>query len=59
MATFLDVNGYALVADDDVLARMFEDLGTGVIQQAEFFAWVRQHTRPGGEPSNVVPIRNT
>lgn len=41
MVTFLDLNGYELEpADDDEVAVAFEQLGSDVLDQAGFFAWV-------------------
>jgi death on curing protein len=55
LTTFLDINGYELVADDDEIAQMFEDLGLKVLDQSEFFGWVVNHTRPK-TLSNVVSL---
>jgi death-on-curing protein len=43
MLTFLEINGYHLDQTDDQIADMFEQLGEDRIDQAGFFAWVRQH----------------
>jgi death-on-curing protein len=53
LVTFLELNGYALVADEDVIAQMFEDTAAGRVEQAEFFRWVAAHTTPQSR-SNVV-----
>lgn len=45
MLTFLDMNGYELVEDDDAIAQMFEDVAASVVEQGEFFGWVVNHTR--------------
>jgi death-on-curing protein len=55
MVTFLDLNGYELVEDEDAIATLIEDTAAGVIEQGEFFGWVVNHARPHfpGEPMNV------
>ena len=45
LETFLDANGYELLEDDDAIAQVFEDLGSKVIDQSEFFGWVCNHSR--------------
>ena len=57
LATFLDLNGYELIEEEDAIAQMFLDLGAGVIGQEELFAWVCNRAKPSGEQSNVIPIR--
>lgn len=56
MITFLDLNGYELMEDEDEIARMFEDLGAQIIDQAEFFGWVVNHAKVRSQ-SKVVDIR--
>ena len=46
METFLVLNGYELLQDDDEIAEMFEALGKKTIGQGEFFGWVVNHARP-------------
>jgi death-on-curing protein len=46
MLTFLELNGLALVADDDQIAGMFENLGNKSIDQSGFFAWACDCIRP-------------
>lgn len=46
MLTFLFINGYELRQTDDEIAQMFEDVGSRVIGQGEFFGWVCNHSRP-------------
>jgi death-on-curing protein len=57
MVSFLDLNGYQLIEDDDAIAQMFEDVGAGIIDQGEFFGWVVNHARPA-PTSNVVPLKS-
>ena len=45
MLVFLDLNGYELRQGDDEIAQMFEDIGSRVIGQGEFFGWVCSHAR--------------
>ena len=45
LETFLEANSYELVDDGDSIAQMFEDLGSKVIDQSEFFGWVVNHSR--------------
>ena len=45
MLAFLDLNGYELRQRDDEIAQMFEDIGSRVIGQGEFFGWVCSHAR--------------
>ena len=45
LETFLYINGFELLQDDDEIAQMFEDLGAKVIGQGEFFGWVCNHAR--------------
>jgi death-on-curing protein len=56
MTTFLDLNGYELIEDEDEISKMFEDLGAQLIGQGEFFGWVVNHARPRTQ-SKVVDIR--
>jgi len=58
MTTFLDVNGHALVEDEDAIATMFEDVARGVVGQDEFFGWIVNHTRRREDDTNVVPLRS-
>jgi len=44
--TFLILNGFEFVETDDEIAKMFEALGSHVIGQGEFFAWIVDHARP-------------
>jgi death on curing protein len=53
LVTFLDLNGYELVDDEDAIAEMFEDISRGVVEQGEFFGWVCNHARPV-DPSNMA-----
>ena len=47
LTVFLDLNGYELYeADETELADVLIDLGSGVIGQGEFFAWVGHHATP-------------
>ena len=46
LEAFLAVNGYEFSQGDDEIAQMFEDLGSRVIGQGEFFGWVCNHARP-------------
>lgn len=52
MESFLNLNGYDLIEEDDDIATMFEDLGARTIGQGEFFGWVCNHARP----SKVVQL---
>lgn len=46
LAVFLDLNGYELHETGDTeLADRLIDLGSGVIEQGEFFGWVCDHAR--------------
>lgn len=45
MLTFLEINGHTLDQDDDEIARMFEQLGEDVVDQAQFFAWVVENVK--------------
>jgi death-on-curing protein len=54
METFLYVNGYELLQEDDEIAQMFEDLGAKVIGQGEFFGWVCNHARPKKKAAAAV-----
>lgn len=59
MTTFLDLNGYELVEDEDLLAQMFEDVARGVVDQSEFFGWVVNHVRVKREEKVVgLPPRD-
>lgn len=51
MVTFLGLNGYEFVEDDDKIAEMFTDAGREVVDQGEFFGWVVNHTKPKPTPS--------
>lgn len=53
MVVFLDLNGYEFVEDDDAIARMFESIASGAVDQSEFFGWVVNHAKPK-PTSNVV-----
>lgn len=46
LTTFLDINGYELIADEDEIAKVFEDMAAGLIEQGAFFGWVVQHAKP-------------
>jgi death on curing protein len=48
METFLDVNGYELLEDEDSIGDMFDSLGEKTIDQSEFFGWVCNHAKPTG-----------
>lgn len=45
LETFLEANGYELLADDDSVAQLFEDLANKVIDQDAFFNWVSDHAQ--------------
>jgi death-on-curing protein len=56
METFLQINGFELLQDDDEIAPMFEDLGAKIIGQGEFFGWVCNHARPRrSDRAEVIP----
>jgi death-on-curing protein len=47
LTVFLDLNDYELYeASDTELADVLIDLGSGVIEQGEFFGWVCNHAKP-------------
>jgi len=47
LTVFLDLNDYELYeATDTELADVLIDLGSGVIEQGEFFGWVCNHAKP-------------
>src|SRR5919108_1727717 len=46
VVTFLHLNGYELVDDEDAIAKMFKDIASGIVEQGEFFGWVCNHVRP-------------
>jgi death on curing protein len=47
LTVFLDLNGYELYeADETELADILIDLGSGTIDQGEFFGWVCNHSKP-------------
>lgn len=45
MVTFLDVNGYDFVEDENAFENMFVDVAAGVVDQSEFFGWAANHVR--------------
>lgn len=57
LTTFLDLNGYEIDQEDDDIAKMFEDVASGVVDQSEFFGWVVNHTTPRRE-EKVVGINS-
>ena len=59
MVTFLDLNGYQLVEDDEEAAEMLESLGNKTIDQSEFFGWVCNHARPKSDKLTVVKVRES
>lgn len=49
MAAFLDLNGYALEADEADVVRVMNAVAAGEMGEAAFAEWVRAHTvEPGG-----------
>ncbi len=47
LTVFLDLNDHELYeATDTELADILIDLGSGTIEQGEFFGWVCNHTKP-------------
>ena len=47
LAVFLDLNDHELYETSDTeLADILIDLGSGTIEQGEFFGWVCNHTKP-------------
>lgn len=47
LAVFLDLNNYELYETSETeLADMLIDLGSGIIEQGEFFGWVCNHAKP-------------
>lgn len=46
MLAFLDLNGYELRQSDQEIEQMFVDIGSGVVDQGNFFGWVCNHARP-------------
>jgi death-on-curing protein len=45
MLTFLDLNGYLFVEDEQQIENMFVDVAAGTVDQGEFFGWVVNHAR--------------
>jgi prophage maintenance system killer protein len=47
MITFLDGNGFELApSHDEELAEVFENLGSDILDQRQFFDWVIAHVQP-------------
>jgi len=46
LETFLELNGFFLASDDDVVVDVFERLAGGEMEAAVFFTWVAAHVAP-------------
>jgi len=48
---FLELNGYVLVASDEVCVTTFLDLAAGALTEAQLTEWFAAHTKPMGDVS--------